>query len=388
MKRVSSKRWICGSQRLSRYVMRAGCFLFCILACFSIPLEAAEHVSLPDCAADFAGEVVLNAALIDTMIAQAEPGGSQPDRQSEMLLIVAKHYLTRSEGLLVLSRSEADQPPVLLRDDCLPYPASAQVRAPFADFTPAQKQALIMYHDLAWPGEGAVSPRVEDGVETPAGNIAQVPGGAFRRADGQTIPLEAFSIDVYEVSNTQYQQFLEAGGYEAEEYWSADGWRWVQEKGRRQPSYWDSEFLNKPDQPVVGTTWYEADAYCRWAGKTLPTEPQWDKACRGTDGRRFPWGNEPLSMTTTEQGETPDQASYIASTAVGSVPQARSPYGVHDLAGSVLEWTATSQNTQGIVLCGGSGDSTSQRVGCGIRHTLLPGISANFIGFRCLSTTP
>lgn len=382
-----TKRW--SRQRMCRGLMRAGGALFCMVLGMVGTLGAAESFGLPECAADFAGEVVLNTALLDAMLAQAEPGGAQPNRQHERLLIVTKHYLQRSEGLLVLSRTAVDQPPVLVRYDCLPYPAAAPVGTSFADLTLEQKQTLITYHDLVVGPQGStMSQRFEESNRPASENMARVPAGAFTRGSRKTVDLEAFSIDVYEVTNAQYRQFLEAGGYDTQGYWSGEGWRWVQEKGRRQPSYWDNEQLHKPAQPVVGVTWYEADAYCRWAGKALPEELQWEKACRSTDGRKFPWGDTPLSMTAEAQSQSADSAAYTVPADVGSRPEAQSPYGVHDLAGNVLEWTATTRDGQGMVLLGGSGDSTSPRVGCGVSHTLLPGISANFIGFRCLTNAP
>ncbi|RMF89553.1 MAG: formylglycine-generating enzyme family protein, partial [Nitrospinota bacterium] len=85
--------------------------------------------------------------------------------------------------------------------------------------------------------------------------------------------LDAFYIDKYEVTNRLYQRFVEATGH-------------------RKPEYWGDSDLNGPEQPVVGVSWYDAKAYCEWAGKRLPTEAEWEKAARGTDGRTYPWGNE------------------------------------------------------------------------------------------------
>ena len=150
----------------------------------------------------------------------------------------------------------------------------------------------------------------------------------------------------------------------------------VGERRCEQPSYWDYEVFNAARQPVAGVTWYEADAYCRWAGKSLPDELQWDKACRGIDGRAFPWGSEPLAG----EGNGP---SFTLPVGVGDMPQTPSPYGVYDLAGNVLEWSGTANDRGGRVLCGGSGASDSRHVGCGVRSVLLPGVSANFVGFCC-----
>jgi formylglycine-generating enzyme required for sulfatase activity len=233
-----------------------------------------------------------------------------------------------------------------------------------------------LYRDLIWPrGSGA---------SAPPGTMARIPAGPFKLGSGQEAQLDAFAIDVHEVTNAQYGEFIDAGGYTKHEFWSEAGWEWLQNKGRQQPAYWDNEQLNGPTQPVVGVTWYEAEAYCAWAGKMLPTEQQWEKACRGDDGRRFPWGNEPLPPSAASSGDS----SHFVPAAVGGSPQTQSPYGVHDLVGNVLEWTRTTRADRQIVLCGGSGSHRSQTVDCGRRHTLLPGISANFIGFRCQATVP
>jgi hypothetical protein len=349
--------------------------------------RAAERFELPACAGDFGTEVVLNAPLLEAMIKQAEPGGGRPDRQHEGLFIRAKYYLERVDGLLLVSRAEPAQHPLLLTPTCAPYPeVPTYIRSYFAALTEAENGAFIAYHDLVLPPE----------QRAPAhpGAVARIAATSGQQDTGQP-SVGPFAIDIYEVTNAQYRKFLDAGGYTTEAYWSEEGWQWVQGQQRQQPSYWQDEQLNGDAQPVVGVTWYEADAYCRWAGKALPSESQWDLACRGNDGRAYPWGNEPLPAPAPEQTgqqaapqpEFPAQASeFEVPKPVGSVPDRQSPYGVRDMAGNVLEWTRTLQDGHQRVLCGGSGYDP-ERIGCGVRFTLLPGIAANFIGFRCLSET-
>ena len=352
--------------------------LFCLVIRIVPPSQAAEPFGLPDCVADFGAEVVINAALLDTMIPLAEPGGVQAHRQHEMLFIVLKHYLERTQGLVVLPRQDPVQRPLLVTDTCAPYTAApAHMRSYVTDLTEDQKRALIAYRDLVWP-------RTEP-ARAPQGTMARIPAGPLMGGRGQPVALEAFAIDVYEVTNAQYRQFIEAHGYTTREFWAEDGWSWLQQKTRQQPSYWEHAQFNGPDQPVVGVTWYEADAYCRWAGKALPTELQWEKACRGDDARLFPWGNEPLPQ---EQGTAAASPEVVALRPGGSSPQTQSPYGVHDLAGNALEWTRSLRDGQQVVLCGGSGHGHTRDVGCSVRYTLLPGISANFIGFRCQAAMP
>ncbi len=126
--------------------------------------------------------------------------------------------------------------------------------------------------------------------------------------------LPDYYIDRYEVTNRQYRKFQEA-------------------TSRRRPAFWDDPSLNGDDQPVVGVNWADADAYCWWAKKRLPYEAEWEKAARGVDGRRYPWGNkwQPDYLNGRHSG--------LSKTAqVGSFSRGASPYGALDMAGNVWEW--------------------------------------------------
>ena len=364
-----------------RHAISRGVYVFCLLCWLAVPVQASRPFGLPECVVDLGSEVVINAPMLNAMIPMAEPDGPHPNRPHAMLFIISKYYLERSHGLLVISRDSPEQRPLLLTDQCAPYlEAPAHIRDYFADLTLEQQKAFGRYQDFVWPREQR--------PKTPVGNMARIPASPFTQGHGETVMLAAFAIDIYEVTNAQYRQFIEAGGYTKQDLWSEAGWAWMRHQDRRQPSYWDTAQLNAPEQPVVGVSWYEAEAYCQWAGKVLPTEPQWEKACRGGDKRAFPWGNTPLQQTAANVSGSSAERQFSAPAIVGSTPQTESPYGVHDLAGNVLEWTQTARDGQQFVLCGGSGDVQSPHVGCGVRYSLLPGISANFIGFRCVSTTP
>jgi formylglycine-generating enzyme required for sulfatase activity len=160
----------------------------------------------------------------------------------------------------------------------------------------------------------------------------------------------AFQIARFPVTNGEYARFIEAKGYEQQEWWTENGWDW---KGSRtEPSYWDDSRYNNLAQPVVGVTWWEAAAYCRWLtaqGHTqgwlpstqeirLPTSLEWERAVRHTDQRPYPWGwEEP----------TPERANYNETgigrpSPVGCFPAGGAVCGAQDLAGNVLEWLATS----------------------------------------------
>ena len=151
-----------------------------------------------------------------------------------------------------------------------------------------------------------------------------------------TVSLAGYWIDRTEVTNAQYRKFMDAGGYNRQEYWTETGWAWKQQNNVTQPKCGDYSGLDQSTRPVVCVSWYEAVAYARWAGARLPTEAEWEKAARGTDGRIFPWGNEALDCNRSNYcgcGSRPEP--------VGSYANGVSPYGAYDLAGNVCEWVST-----------------------------------------------
>lgn len=242
-------------------------------------------------------------------------------------------------------------------------------------------------------------PSVEVGEETvqemifiPAGeflmgNNGRVP--AFGPGDADERPLhkvsvEGFSIDRYEVTNASYKTFVEATGHRPPPHW----------KEGHYPA-------GKANHPVVYVDWHDARDFCRWAGKRLPTEAEWEKAARGTDERSFPWGN----VFDATKANTPQhwlkKGTKAGSLPVGSFPDGLSSYGVSDMAGNVYEWTAdwyqpypgnTTPNIhygrKNKVLRGGSWyDCLSY--GCGLsspvynRSRFAPEIRNAHFGFRC-----
>jgi formylglycine-generating enzyme required for sulfatase activity len=157
------------------------------------------------------------------------------------------------------------------------------------------------------------------------------------------VDLPAYWIDKYEVTNGRYAQFIAAGGYDRREYWTGAGWEWKTREGRRQPSYWDQPAWNQPDQPAVGVVWFEAVAYCRWAGAHLPSEAQWEKAASWDPPAaakvKYPWGDawDRQKANTAELG-------LRRTTAVGQFCReaaGASPYGACDMAGNAWEWCST-----------------------------------------------
>jgi len=175
-----------------------------------------------------------------------------------------------------------------------------------------------------------------------------VPAGPFRmgRPDddlfaepeerpARTVTLGAFAIDVHPVTNRRFREFVAAGGYAEERWWSAEGWAWLQRTAVRAPRSFGDPALSAGDQPVAGVSWHEAEAFCRFAGRRLPTSAEWERAARGTEGRRFPWGD-----ALPHRGLCNFAGRVGRTTPIGSYTDGVSPCGCHDMAGNVNGWVA------------------------------------------------
>lgn len=134
------------------------------------------------------------------------------------------------------------------------------------------------------------------------------------------VMLDGFYIDTTEVTNGKYKEFVAATGRKPPIYWA-------------EPTYIEIEDKMSA-YPVTYVTWHDADAYCKWRKKRLPTEKEWEKTARGTDGREFPWGDEFDIKKANALGE------YGGLGPAGKFPEGTSPYGAVDMAGNVWEWTA------------------------------------------------
>lgn len=211
-----------------------------------------------------------------------------------------------------------------------------------------------------------------------------IPEGEFRMGSQNgdddedtihTIYLDAFYMDVHEVTNAQYRKFMEATGHEA-------------------PALWNDPDFNASDQPVVAVRWDDAVAYCQWAGKRLPTEAEWEKAARGgLVGMNYPWGTD----------NPQDKANFGNKWGRPISVKSFRPngYGLYDMAGNVWEWCADwydrnyyaqspNSNPAGPdsgttrVIRGGSAGTTVEFLRCANRNSREPSDSAEYIGFRCV----
>ncbi|HEX4803779.1 MAG TPA: SUMF1/EgtB/PvdO family nonheme iron enzyme [Myxococcaceae bacterium] len=154
----------------------------------------------------------------------------------------------------------------------------------------------------------------------------------------KSIFLKPFEIDALPVTFGEFAAFIQAGGYLSRELWSEQGWQEREAQGWVRPRFFGEDewaHLTGPNQPVCGISFFEAEAYAAYAGKRLPTEAEWEKAARGTDGRLYPWGNEWLEGRCSVRGHP-----VRAAPTVGSFPLGASPYGVLDMSGGVWEWCA------------------------------------------------
>ncbi len=193
--------------------------------------------------------------------------------------------------------------------------------------------------------------------------MLDIPGGTFcmgsndrhgydNEKAAHRVDVEPFQLAREPVSAFEWTQFMLDGGYKEAELWTAEGWRWRNAENVSMPEYWIRQeegwaFFGPlgpraihPDEPVSCISWFEADAYARWAGKRLPTEAEWEYAASfepsSGRSRRFPWGDE---LATPDFSSFGLQAWMPA--VVGSKPKGASGFGLNDMAGAVWEWTSS-----------------------------------------------
>jgi iron(II)-dependent oxidoreductase len=163
------------------------------------------------------------------------------------------------------------------------------------------------------------------------------------------VDVRPFRISNVPVTNAEYVRFVEDGGYRRRRYWGKHGWEWRRRAGARHPLFWtpgsdgawtqrsfDREVPLDPYHPVLHVNWFEALAWCRWAGRRLPTEAEWEVAATGPTYRRYPWGDDP---------PTPARANLdghrLGTVDVRALPAGDSVFGCRQMIGNVWEWTAS-----------------------------------------------
>ncbi|MET9625521.1 ergothioneine biosynthesis protein EgtB [Streptomyces sp. NPDC006464] len=225
-------------------------------------------------------------------------------------------------------------------------------------------ETMLITHQLR-TGPAALTapppPRTDTG---PLPSEVLVPGGPFtmgtsdepwaldneRPAHTQVVP--SFFVDTVPVTNGAYMAFVADGGYTDERWWQAEGWAQIRQHGIGAPLFWrrsGGQWLRRrfgvtepvpEDEPVVHVSWYEADAYARWAGRRLPTEAEWEKAARHDPAtgrsRRYPWGDADPTPAHANLGQR-----HLRPAPAGGYPEGASPLGVRQLIGDVWEWTSS-----------------------------------------------
>ena len=190
----------------------------------------------------------------------------------------------------------------------------------------------------------------------------EIPAGTFLYGDPPELKeTSAYRIGKHPVTNAEYAAFVAATEH-------------------KPPRHWRSQIPpdKLADHPVVNVTWYDAMAYAEWAGGRLPTEEEWEKAARGTDGRVYPWGDErdPARCNAWEGG-------VRATTPVGKYsPDGDSPYSVADMAGNVWEWTVSEWGDEYRVVRGGSWADDQWYARCAYRSRYISDYYFSFLGFR------
>lgn len=187
-------------------------------------------------------------------------------------------------------------------------------------------KGLITYQSIRAHASNSKETNAKDKDASSGDNMIYIPAGEFTMGSNEWWPkcqpehkrvLNAFYIDRFEVTNKRYMRFVNAAK-------KAPPANWINGKYPK----------GRAGHPVVFVSWYDANDFCKWEGKRLPTEAEWEKAARGTDKRTFPWGDK----FDAKKGNTP-QYGKNDTMPVGSFENGKSPYGVYDMAGNVWEWT-------------------------------------------------
>lgn len=223
--------------------------------------------------------------------------------------------------------------------------------------------------------------------------------GFFDLETNLSITLDAFLIGVYPVTVGAYQRFIDDGGYQHDEFWLGEGLQWREAEGINQPAFREAKWIDAPSLPVVGVSWYEAQAYTRWlsaqfAGAVfrLPSEAEWIRVARGDSAQVYPWGMDYQSgFANINEAYHALGKQYLAhTTPVDHYPHGASAAGVFDLIGNVWEWcdspysaNSTSESKR-FTTKGGSWHNAASVARIAYRSYGYPSDRRNNLGFRLL----
>ncbi len=279
------------------------------------------------------------------------------------------------------------------------YPVIVSCNISYAELTPEAKRTLETIEWVSIPeGEFLMGSTKTEAAD--AYNDAKLRSSLLEKptfdaeVPQHTVYISAFQISRYEITNAQYRVFIEATNRPSP-------------RGHNGEETWKDEKFNEDRQPVVGVTWFDAQAFAEWIGGSLPTEAQWERAARGTSGSIYPWGDEPPK----HRKHANFARRFNKPTPVGQFPNGSSPDGVADLAGNVWEWcldeynpTIYNQSSKGVrqnplnllfrdvlqarVIRGGAWDVGSAFLRASLRFKYYPLDSTHTIGFRIVRPSP
>ena len=241
-------------------------------------------------------------------------------------------------------------------------------------------------------------------TSTPDG-MALISEGVFVMGSHKSLleldPGDLFNTDRHALGpeNPAHQVRLDSFFIDKHEVTNADFMKYTKSTQARKPRFLDDPDFNNPRQPVVGISWKEAQAYCKWKGGRLPTEAEWEKASRGKRSVIYPWGNEPPDSTKLNYDE-----KNRKTTPVGSYEAGKSDYGVYDLSGNAAEWVydwhlaefylfSSKANPLGPekgqykVIRGGNWRNNASDVDLTYRNATVPSVRSSTVGFRCAQST-
>ena len=268
---------------------------------------------------------------IDDLCFRLQVDDQNLDRKTKGRLVRSLiKYMEQREQFDVLTRKLGE-----MRPDIKPPQQPSLPLVPTDKETPARPVATLTAPAL---GDRMTDPRGVTMVYVPPGKFMM---GSADITDDEKPPHEVtisrgFWLDLMPVTNAMYNRFVRAGGYVTRDFWTNAGWEWTQKNGDQAPA--DYEGFVDLQQPRVGVTWFEVDAYCRWRGGRLPTEAEWEWAARGPKSLRYPWGNEMDAKRAVFKNNSSGKTARVNG---NTRLDGASWVGVLDMSGNVWEWLST-----------------------------------------------